>query len=89
MVTKGEERGIYNMAEIYLTENEIYELDKVNDLTLAEYLKSLPSEKRELASYVFSKNRAARMLKVRVDEANEGIDRLIEILEKNGISHVG
>jgi len=77
------------MNETYLTASEIYELDKVNDLNLAEYLKSLPPEKRELASYVFSKNRTAKMLKVRVDEANEGIDRLISILEKNGISHAG
>lgn len=76
------------MSEAYLTASELYELDKVSDSGLAEHLKKLPFEKRELASHVYSKNRALRVMDVRVSNKDAGIKRLIGILEKNGINHV-
>ena len=77
------------MKEVYLTASEILAIDKLNEETFLSYLRNLPQDKREMASHVFSKNRAARLLQNRLNEADEGIKRLVGILKDNGISYAG
>ena len=75
------------MSEISLTATEIYEIDKLNDFNAAEYLKKLSPEKRVLASHVYAKNRALRVMGVLVDERDEGNRRLIKLLKDNGVEY--
>ena len=76
------------MNEAYLTADEIYEIDKITEVDLPDYLLSLSPAKRELAFHIFSKNRSARAWKVIADEKEEGVRRLIKILEENGVKTV-
>ena len=73
------------MNTAYLTAEEIYKIDRLTEADLPDYLLSLPKEKQELVSHIFSKNRAAKAWKVIADEKDEGIERLHELLERNGV----
>jgi len=74
------------MNGAYLTEEEIYAIDKLTEVDLPDYLLSLSMEKRELTSHIFSKNRSARAWKVIADEKEEGVQRLVKKLEEHGVS---
>ncbi|MCL2015089.1 MAG: hypothetical protein FWG68_02450 [Defluviitaleaceae bacterium] len=75
-------------TEPYLTAKEIYEIDQISDITLGDYLASLPTEKKELAVHIFNKNRNIKMLQVIYEETENSHERLIKILEENGIQYV-
>ncbi|MCL1986535.1 MAG: hypothetical protein FWG64_00985 [Firmicutes bacterium] len=75
------------MNEPYLTATEIREIDQLSELTLGDYLVNLPAEKKELAVHIFTKNSHIRMLQVIHEEREESHDRLIKILEENGIKY--
>ena len=73
--------------EIYLTESEIYEIEKMSGAEFFDYLPKIPSEKRELALHIFSICGALVAWKVMLDEHKEGKERLIRLLEENGIKY--
>ena len=73
------------MSEAYLTAEEIYAIDNLTEVDLPNYLLSLSTEKRDLVSHIFSKNRSARAWKVIADEKEEGVKRLARLLEENGV----
>ncbi|MCL1794495.1 MAG: hypothetical protein FWG34_11575 [Oscillospiraceae bacterium] len=72
------------MSGAYLTAEEIYAIDNLTEDKLLDYLSVLPSEKKELVSHIFSKNRSARAWKAIADEREEGIKGLVKKLEENG-----
>ena len=74
------------MGGAYLTEKEIYAIDKLTEVDLPDYLLSLSIEKRELASHIFSKNRTARAWKIIADEKEEGVRQLVKKLEEHGVN---
>jgi hypothetical protein len=74
------------MNEVYLTAAEIYEIDKLNDATLGDFISKLSHDKKELALHVFAKIRALNVSKVMLDECNEYISNLEKVLEENGIT---
>ena len=76
------------MSNEYLTADEIYAIDKITEVELPDYLLSLPPEKRQLASHIFSKNRAASAWKAIADEKDEGVKRLHRLLEESGVASV-
>ena len=76
------------MSNEYLTADEIYAIDKLTEVELPDYLLSLPLEKRQLASHIFSKNRAASVWKAIADEKDEGVKRLNRLLMENGFTSV-
>lgn len=73
------------MSEAYLTASEIHAIDKLTEVDLPDYLLSLSTEKRALASHIFSKNRSARAWKVIAEEKEEGVKRLASKLEEYGV----
>ena len=73
------------MSNEYLTADEIYAIDKITEVELPDYLLSLPPEKRQLTSHIFSKNRAASLWKAIADEKDEGIKHLSRLLEERGV----
>ena len=75
------------MDNIFLTADEIFEIDKLDEDSLVDYLSPLPPEKRNLVSHIYSKNRSIRVLKVVADESQESNKRLVKILEENGVSY--
>ena len=77
------------MKEAYLTASEIYEIDNLTQLNFVEYLEEISPEKRDLVLHIFAKNRGLNVLRIILDEAQEGTKRLIRILEEHGIQHVG
>ena len=77
------------MKNTYLTAEEIYAIDELTENNLADYLSTLPQEKKELVSHIFSKNRSLKMLKIVADESGESNMRLAELLKQNGIQLQG
>jgi Mg/Co/Ni transporter MgtE len=75
------------MENAYLSAEEIYAIDELSEASLADYLLSLPGEKKELVSHIFSKNRSLKLLKVVADESGESNIRLVNLLEQHGIQH--
>ena len=65
------------MQNITLTDKEIYELDNLDEIQYLDYISNAPKEKREIIKHIYSKNRALRVAKVRLDEA----DRALGIIE--------
>ena len=76
-----------DVNELYLTESEIYEIDKLTEVSLVDYLLTLPLEKRELALHIFAKNRALVAWKVVLDEHEEGKKKLLQLLKEHGVKH--
>ena len=76
------------MSQTFLTSDEIYAIDKLTEVNLADYLLTLSVEKRALVSHIFSKNRSLMALKVISDEKEEGVKRLRQILDENGVAYV-
>ncbi|MCL2253228.1 MAG: hypothetical protein FWC09_02185 [Lachnospiraceae bacterium] len=76
------------MNTVFLTADEIYEIDKLSEIDLPDYLLSLPAEKRELVSHIFSKNRSVKAWKVIADEQIEGVRLLTKKLEENGVTTI-
>lgn len=75
------------MNNIFLTADEIFEIDRLDEDSLVDYLSPLSPEKRNLVSHIYSKNRSLRVLKVVADESQESNKRLARILEENGVSY--
>ena len=76
------------MSNEYLTADEIYTIDKLTEIELPDYLISLPPEKRQLVSHIFSKNRAASTWKAIAAEKDEGVKRRHKLLEEKGLTPV-
>ena len=75
------------MGNLFLTADEIFEIDRLDEDSLVDYLSPLTPEKRNLVSHIYSKNRSLRVLKVVADESQESNKRLARILEENGVSY--
>jgi len=75
------------MSSTFLTADEIFEIDGLDEDSLVDYMSPLPPEKRDLVSHIFSKNRSLRVLKVVADESQESNKRLARILEENGVKY--
>ena len=75
------------MSNLFLTADEIFEIDRLDEDSLVDYLSPLAPEKRNLVSHIYSKNRSLRVLKVVADESQESNKRLARILEENGVSY--
>jgi len=75
------------MNSIFLTADEIFEIDRLDEDSLVDYLSPLPPEKRTLVSHIYSKNRSLQVLKVVADESQESNKRLARILDENGVSY--
>ncbi|MCL1995460.1 MAG: hypothetical protein FWG63_04555 [Defluviitaleaceae bacterium] len=73
--------------EPYLTAKEIHEIDQLSEITLGDYLAKLPAEKKELAVHIFTKNTNIKTLQVVYEETRNGRDRLVKILDENGIKY--
>jgi len=75
------------MSNLFLTADEIFAIDRLDEDSLVDYLSPLTPEKRNLVSHIYSKNRSLRVLKVVADESQESNKRLARILEENGVSY--
>jgi len=53
---------------------------------LLEFMALFTPAKKELVTHLFSKNRSLRALEVLADERDEHNQRLIRLLETNGVS---
>ncbi|MCL2500058.1 MAG: hypothetical protein FWE90_06935 [Defluviitaleaceae bacterium] len=74
------------MGTVFLTADEIYAIDELTEVDLPDHLLSLPVDKRELVSHIFTKNRSVRAWKIIADEQREGVKQLTEKLRKSGTS---
>ena len=72
------------MSEVYLTASEIYKIDELNDITILDYLDTVPAEKHELVLHLFRNKRAVKFSDVRLQETEAHLKWLmLEIHEKN------
>jgi len=76
------------MNETYLSAEEIYAIDNLTEDKLLDFIALFSSEKKELVSHLFSKNRSVQVLEVIVNERDEHNKQLIKLLEDNGVSHI-
>ena len=75
------------MSEPYLTASEIREIDGLNDITILDYLETIPVEKHELVLHLFATKRAVALTETRLLESEENGKRLKRLLEKNGANY--
>ena len=69
----------------FLTADEIFAIDNLEEDSLSDFLLNFTPEKRSLIVHIFSKNRANKQLKTIADENMAGIHRLADILKQHGI----
>jgi hypothetical protein len=73
------------MDKAYLTADEIYAIDNLDDVSLVDFISPLPQEKKELVLHVFSKIRNLRLSRVLLAESEEHSSNLENLLEENGV----
>lgn len=56
------------MKDLYLTEKEIDEIEKLRDYTVGKYIENLSEEKKRLVMKQYEKESAIRQLKTIVNE---------------------
>jgi len=83
-----DKRRLMIMNETYLTAEEIYAIDNLTEDKLLDFIALFPSEKKELVSHLFSKNRSVQVLEVLANERDEHNKQLIKMLKDNGVSHI-
>lgn len=57
------------MKELFLTEQEIHEIEKLRENTIADYIKNLDDDKKRLVIRQYEKESAIRQLKTIVNES--------------------
>jgi len=74
------------MENTFLTSDEIYAIEDLTEDKLLDFVALFTPAKKELVAHIFSKNRSLRALEVLADERDEHNQRLIRLLETNGVS---
>ena len=74
------------MENTFLTSDEIHAIEDMTEDKLLDFVGLFTPAKKELVTYLFSKNRSLRALEVLADERDEHNQRLIRLLEENGVS---
>lgn len=74
------------MENTYLTSEEIYAIENLTEDKLLDFISLFTPAKKELVTYLFSKNRSLRAFEVLANERDEHNRRLVRILETNGVS---
>jgi len=74
------------METAFLTADEIYALEDMTEDRLLDFVALFTPTKKELVTHLFSKNRSLRALEVLADERDEHNQRLVRLLEANGVS---
>jgi len=77
------------MEDTFLTSDEIYAIEDMSEESLLDFIAFFTPAKKELATHVFSKNRSIRALEFLACERDEHNQRLVKLLETNGIGMDG
>ena len=75
------------MSKTYLTDDEIYMIDRLDEISFSTYISALPPEKAKLVSHIFAKNRANRVIEHLFVKETEFNEKLIKLLEENNIEY--